>query len=455
MKKFSMFLAVIVSIAFICGTLGCTQGTKNGVDAYDVALRNGFKGTEAEWLESLKGKDGDNAQTIYLSLYDEAVEKYGYTGTFFDFVREYMGGASAAASDNSLSAAADRAVMSAVSIYAGFTAYKYNLRGDITGTSEFEQIGSGVIVHLDEERGDGYVVTNFHIIYSANDIDGYADSVKLYVYGREGIEKLAVNAEIVGAASEYDIAVLKVTNSEIFRTSNLIAAEFEDSNFIGAGDSIFTVGNPQAEDNFGLSLTAGVISVDSENIKMTSPKNNRSQVEYRVIRIDAAINGGNSGGALFDMNGKVVGIINSRIVSSSVENIAYAIPSAIAKRVYDNILENCDGTTKTIKRCLIGVTFVISNSYAYYDPILNDTRIKQEIKVESVNALGSAAGLLQKGDIIESFEYRGETVPVERDFYLTDSTISFRKGETVTVNVIRGGARVSVPVLLKYETPVE
>ncbi len=446
-KTVLALLSVVAAVGLsACSILNSTNTAGNGVDAYDVAVRNGFTGTEKEWLESLKGKNGDNAQTVYLSLYDEAVEKYGYTGTFYDFISEYFGGYAneAVSPKDVLSSAVDKAVRSAVSVYSDFSRTKitYDRKGNrIESKDTFQGAGSGVIVELDEQAGNAYVLTNFHVIYSTSDDDGYADSVKLYVFGRE-LSKLAVNAEIVGASATYDIAVLKVTDSEVFRTSNLLAAEIADSNLIGAGDSIFTVGNPQADTNFG------------QYIKMTSPKDGITSVEYRAIRVDAAINGGNSGGGLFNLEGKLVGVVNSRIVSSSIENIAYAIPSSIAEKVYKNVVKNCDGTNRSIKRSLVGVTLSISDSYAYYDPVLQDMRVKQTIQIAEVDANGSAAGLLKAGDIITRFEYEGETVYVERMFNFTDYTILFEKGKTVTVYVLRNGAETRVPVLLKTDVAV-
>ena len=443
-------LAIVLAFAFIsCTSNGCGKDEDKVISAYDIAVKNGFEGTEQEWLESLKGNNGSNAQTVYKSLYQEALDN-GFVGSFDEFVAHYFNGYLNYESEKTVSTAADTAVRSAVSVYSTFTkiSYTYDRRGNRQEYKEsYTGAGAGVIISLDEEKGNGYVITNFHVIYDVNDSDGYADEIKLYVYGRE-ISGLAVDATIIGATATYDVAVLKVENSEIFKSSNLLAAEFADSGLLGAGDEIFAVGNPEMG---GTSVTSGIVSVDSEYITMTSPKDNNTGIEYRVIRIDAAVNGGNSGGGLFDLDGKLVGIVNAKIVSDEIDNIAYAIPSAIVKNVYNNIMKNCDGKNMQVKKCTVGVTIKIADSYAYFDPILNDTRIVHTVEVQSVVSDSAADGVLKVGDRLVSFEYEGETYKIERLYNLTDSTLIFEKDKPIKFTVIRDGAETVVTTTLTSE----
>ncbi|MBR2968987.1 MAG: trypsin-like peptidase domain-containing protein [Clostridia bacterium] len=452
MKKsyFKIIISLVVAVALAGAFAACSifedAGGRTVVNAYDIAVKNGFEGTEEEWLESLKGKDGDNAQTVYSSLYEDA-QKHGFEGTFDKFMEKYFNEFIVNMGESSVDKAADKALLSSVSVYSSFTqtVVTYDRRGNkIYNDEKYEGAGSGVIVDLDVERGDAYVITNFHVIYDTNDNDGYADKVTVYVYGRE-LANLGVEATIVGATATYDVAVLKITNSEIFRTSNLVAAEFGDSNLVTPGKEIFAVGNPEAA---GISVTSGIVSVDSEYITMSSPKDEKTEIEYRVIRIDAAVNGGNSGGGLFDLNGKVVGIVNAKVVSSDIDNIAYAIPSSIVKNVYQNILRNCNGTEKHVKRCLVGVTIEIKDSYAKYDEALQDTRIINKVAVRSVEANGAASGKLKEGDILVSFTYEGREYAVERLHNLTDFSLVFEPGKTVTFKVVRGGREQTVNVVL-------
>ncbi|MBQ7164045.1 MAG: trypsin-like peptidase domain-containing protein [Clostridia bacterium] len=452
MKIVKKISACIAAFALVLSVAACNLFKSNTdgpvVNAYDIAVQNGFKGTEKEWLESLRGKDGDNANTVYKSLYEEAKENYGYEGSFYDFVAEYMSGYAQASVNKSVDIAADKAVKSAVSVYSTFsrTVTVYDFRGNRTTREEtYTGAGSGVIIDLDE-NGNAYIVTNFHVIYDVNDSDGYANEIKVYVYGRE-ISSLAVDAKLVGATATYDLAVLKVTDSEIFRTSNLAAAEFRADGIVSAGEEIFAVGNPEAS---GLAVTSGIVSVDSEYIQMTSPKDGKTKIEYRVIRIDAAVNGGNSGGGLFDLDGNLTGIVNAKIVSDEIDNIAYAIPSAIVKNVTENIIANCNGTDKlTIGRYVVGVTIAIKNSYAYYDAILNDTRIVQEVEISSVTSGSSADGVLKAGDILKSFEYNGKVYKVDRLFSLTDvNALLYERGKTIKFTVERDGEEKTVSITL-------
>lgn len=453
-KRFVLIASVILclTLASCGGALSCSpdDGT-DGLTAYDIAVKNGFKGTEAEWLESLNGKDGDNAQTVYKSLYEEWLERNGYTEDdhpFDGFLREYLVNY-VGDNESGISAVADKAVFSVVSVYSSFSRTRtyYDFRGQLqTIKEDYGSAGAGVIVSLDESAGNAYVVTNFHVIYDTGDTDGYADKVELYVYGRgEELDKddYAVEAEIVGATATYDIAVLKVENSDIFRNSNLRAAEFGNSGLASPGDEVIAIGNPEAE---GIAVTAGIVSVDSEYIKMKSPKDSSLSIEYRVMRIDAAVNGGNSGGGLFGADGKLLGIVNAKVMSSDIDNMAYAIPVSIVRNVYENIIANCDGENKQVLRGTIGITLDIRNSYAYYDETLKSARIVHDVEIKSVTAGSSADGKLEVGDIVKSISFGTRTIKVERTYDVIDARLLFKKGDKVTFSIVRGDTPMSVEI---------
>ena len=110
-----------------------------------------------------------------------------------------------------------------------------------------------------------------------------------------------------------------------------------DSEMINVGESAIAIGNPEGN---GFSTSLGIVSVDSEYIEMTGA-DGVTNVEFRVMRIDTAVNGGNSGGGLFNSKGELIGIVNAKIQSTTVENIAYAIPSNLAAAVADNIIYHC------------------------------------------------------------------------------------------------------------------
>jgi serine protease Do len=166
--------------------------------------------------------------------------------------------------------------------------------------------GSGVIV--DKE---GYIVTNFHVV------DG-TQSVQVRLSDRR-----SANAKVVGSDAMTDIAVLKID------LGNLIAAEWGDSDKLEVGDLVWALGSPYGLDR---SLTFGIISAKSRrsgNYVSRSP-----YTEY--LQTDAAVNPGNSGGPLVNIEGKIVGI-NAAIFGNSYQGISFSIPSALAKEKYEEL----------------------------------------------------------------------------------------------------------------------
>ncbi len=178
--------------------------------------------------------------------------------------------------------------------------------------------GSGVIV--DEE---GYVITNYHVIRGATRVDVELSD------GRTVRE-----VEIVGADPLTDIAVLKIP------PDGLTAAQWGESDQLEVGDPVLAIGSP-----FGLdqTVTAGIISAKGRRAVV-------EDVRYQdFIQTDAALNPGNSGGPLVDMNAKVVGI-NTAILGQTYQGISFAIPSRLAREVYERLK-----TTGSVERGWLGV----------------------------------------------------------------------------------------------------
>jgi serine protease Do len=171
---------------------------------------------------------------------------------------------------------------------------------------EFDGQGSGVIVDK-----AGYIVTNFHVV------DG-APTVQVRLSDRRTAE-----AKVVGSDAMTDIAVLKID------LNNLIAAEWGDSDKLEVGDLVWALGSPYGLDR---SLTFGIISAKSRrsgNYVSSSPYQ-----EY--LQTDAAVNPGNSGGPLVNIEGQIVGI-NAAIFGPSYQGISFSIPSALAREKYDEL----------------------------------------------------------------------------------------------------------------------
>ena len=275
------------------------------------------------------------------------------------------------------------------------------------GGRRVESLGSGFVIDAEE----GIIVTNNHVIADADEIEvNFADGGKL-------------KAELVGTDPKTDLAVLKVDPS----LRKLTGVEFGDSTAIRIGDWVMAIGNP-----FGLggSVSIGIVSARGRDIN-SGPYDD-------FIQTDAAINRGNSGGPLFDMNGKVIGI-NTAIISPSGGSIGigFSIPSQLAVGVIDQLREF--GETR---RGWLGVRI---------QPVTDD--IAESLGMDSARGALVAGiiqggpvddGSIQPGDVIIRFD--GKNVRTMRDLprVVAESPV----GKEVEVVVVRKGEEQTVPVTL-------
>lgn len=334
--------------------------------------------------------------------------------------------------------AVSKALLSSVSIICEF-------RGKM-GAEDYAFSGSGVIYKLDKEKGDAYIITNYHVVHDDQSSTANKISSKIHVmlYGQEFLDYM-MDAEYVGGSAQYDIAVLKITGNTHLMSSSAVAASFADSNEVSVLEKVVAIGNPGGN---GISATVGYVNVDSEEINLDGISENGD--EFRVIRTDAAVNGGNSGGGLFNLEGNVVGIVNAKMANDSVDNIGYAIPSNVAKAVADNILYYCDGTTEECpKRVLMGITVTHTNLRTEYDTETGKVRRLETVIVESVTKGGPVDGLIKKGDVINSITIDGVTYEVTRIFHVVDSMLNARLTSGVSINVTRDGNTTDVSIPIK------
>ena len=179
----------------------------------------------------------------------------------------------------------------------------------------YKASGSGFIV-----TDDGYILTNYHVI------DG-SDTVTVATY-----DDNTYDAKVIGYDESNDIAILKID------ADNLKAVTFGDSDRLRVGDTVYAIGNPLGELTF--SLTHGIVSALSRDVKTGSGNT------MKLIQTDCAINSGNSGGALFNDRGEVIGITNAKYSSSGfsseaeIDNICFAIPISSVTRIVTSIIEN-------------------------------------------------------------------------------------------------------------------
>lgn len=334
---------------------------------------------------------------------------------------------------------ASKAMLSVVSIECGFQELYTSGWFGSTQTTLRDTLyyGSGVIYRLDKEKGDAYVITNYHVVYnSASTAENYiSDDIHIYLYGQEN-EADAIPAEFVGGSQNYDIAVLKVTSSAVLKQSIAAAATFANSDKVSVLDTAIAIGNPGG---MGISATAGYVSVDSEEITLSVTAT--SYVSMRVMRVDTAVNGGNSGGGLFDESGNLIGIVNAKIADTSIENIAYAIPSNVAKYLTDSILKSSDGVAT---RCILGVVPAVASSKAVYDTETGKIAILETVSISSISEGSVATGKLLTGDVVRTLTIDGNEINIQRKFQLIESMFAARVGSTVVFGIERNGQSMSV-----------
>ena len=354
------------------------------------------------------------------------------------------------ASGSSIPAASSKGLRSAVRIICNFQATVqqggWYPGSSHTTTKDYSSEGSGVIYQMSKSDGDAFIITNYHVVYdsSSNTENGVSEDISVYLYGSE-IEEKAIKATYVGGSLYYDIAVLRVEDNEILKESSACAADVADSDKIVVGDTAIAIGNAQG---LGISSTSGVVSVDSEHITMTAA-DGRTEVSFRVMRVDTAINSGNSGGGLYDDEGRLIGIVNAKIVYDGVENIGYAIPSNVAVSIAENIIDYCYGTdTERVQRALLGITVSTSDSKAVYDSSTGLMRIEETVSVYDVSEGSLADGSLQAEDVLISATVNGNTTEITRQYHIIDMMLDVRVGDVVTLKILRGGEEKTVSITI-------
>ncbi|MDD4141828.1 MAG: Do family serine endopeptidase [Bacteroidales bacterium] len=275
--------------------------------------------------------------------------------------------------------------------------------------------GSGVII-----SSDGYIVTNNHVVQDAIKVEVTLNDKRTYT------------ATVVGTDSSTDLAVIKIEEK------NLPYMSYGDSDKTRIGEWVLAIGNPL---NLTSTVTAGIISAKARNINLLPNSEYGSAIES-FIQTDAAVNPGNSGGALVNTNGDLIGI-NTAIASGTgyYAGYSFAIPVNLVKKVAKDIIDY-----GKVQRAILGVS--ISN-------ITDDFAKKEGLKVldgayvSGVSESGNAAKAgIKEGDIIVGMDGKDITSTSE----LLESIGQRRPNETVAVTVNRDGKIINYNVLLAGQT---
>ena len=268
--------------------------------------------------------------------------------------------------------------------------------------------GSGVIV-----SPDGLIITNYHVIENASEIEVTSNKNKTYV------------AEIIGSDPSTDLAVLKIKSDE-----SLPFIPFGDSEVARIGEWVLAVGNPF---NLNSTVTAGIISAKSRDL------NDRDSKNQSFIQTDAAVNMGNSGGALVNTDGELIGI-NTAIssITGGFVGYSFAVPSNIVRKVFEDLIEYGN-----VQKGLLGVSGSALNADLAEKFEVNETQ--GFLIGEVIDGMGASEAGLQSGDIIKKVD----DVKINTFSDLTGYLSTKRPGEKVEVSYSRNDSRKKVTVTLK------
>ncbi|MEE0945693.1 MAG: trypsin-like peptidase domain-containing protein [Acutalibacteraceae bacterium] len=283
------------------------------------------------------------------------------------------------------------------------------------GSTESTGEGSGVIYSK-----DGYIITNYHVIESATG----RTNASIEVFFEEDNQN-PVSATVVGYNIAYDLAVIKVDKN------GLNAITFANVKNLAVGQYVAAIGAPGGLEFMG-SVSYGIVS----GLNRTLAASNASDKEVSLIQTDAAINPGNSGGALVNIQGELIGINSSKIVSESFEGMGFAIPADTVKEICDKIIAKEYNPDP-----YIGITF--SNSWT--EDRLELYGYPAGAVVNSVVNGGPAyAAGIKSGDIIT--EFNGVTIKNVDTF--SEALSKCSPSDTVSVKIYRSGRYYSTAITI-------
>lgn len=283
-----------------------------------------------------------------------------------------------------------------------------------------EAAGSGIILSK-----DGYILTNNHIVspkksetpfYNISD----AQNIKVTFNSSDDKKIEDADAEIVGVDPITDLAVIKV------KRDDLIPAKIGDSDKIKVGQFAMAVGSPLGLNS---TVTAGIISAVNRKIDIGDGKT------YNTIQTDASINEGNSGGALVNSRGEVIGINTLKFAGSGIEGMGFAIPINQTKPITKQIIEH-----KKVLRPTLGVKArEITEDIASVLNIKNGVIVKEVIKGSSADEAG-----IKENDIITKFN--GMDIASVSD--INSQKINIKDGDKVNAEIIRNGQKINLDIIM-------
>lgn len=296
--------------------------------------------------------------------------------------------------------------------------------------------GSGVILEVNKNAGDAYIITNYHVVCNTTTFKAYS-----HVWILLWDSVTPIRAVYVGGSSSYDIAVLKVEDSEELKNSSCAAVTLGSSLELCIGEAVVAIGNSMSRN---LRVTTGAVSVEEDLMGSTS--------HNMYISHSADVNSGNSGGGLYDYRGQLVGIVNAKFrdvnevtgelkYQEVVHGMNYAIPIDMASSIARNIIRN----SGVLQRPTLGLTFGTTYEYVDKGYTVNEDGMgytTYELTISSLSGQFWANDRL----ISMTYEYAGETIEARLDrlFSIESHIFNLSKGDKVTFVVERGGVVVEI-----------
>lgn len=377
-----------IAVPFLSGVVGAgiVVGTCFGVPS----IKSNLLGTDVESaLTSVSTSNSSNGQinTNFISL-----SNYSETGT----------------------AVANKVLPSIVGITVEYSVSSIFMSQSTTAQAQ----GSGIII-----SEDGYILTNNHVINSSSSSSYYAigeaNKVEVYLYNDE----TAYEAKVVGTDEQTDLAVIKIEKE------GLTAAELGDSDTVQVGEFAMAVGNPLGMQS---SVTSGMISAVNRDVTDSDGKT------YKLIQTDAAINSGNSGGALVNSEGKVIGINTLKVSATGVEGMGFAIPVNSAKPIYEDLIQY-----NKVRRPYIGISGRnLDEKTAAANKLVVGAYV---VSVEEYSPAEKAG--MKVGDVI----IKADDKEVKTMDELNEIKNTHSIGDTMTITVNRNGKEKDLVVVLSEQ----
>ncbi|MGM9834617.1 MAG: trypsin-like peptidase domain-containing protein [Bacilli bacterium] len=281
--------------------------------------------------------------------------------------------------------------------------------------------GTGFVYKINDD--DAYILTNYHVVKGASVVSVTFTSGDI------------VDAKVVGSDMYSDIAVLKISSDKV-----ISVAELGSSEDARLGDTAFAVGSPVSS-AYGWTVTRGILSGKDRLVTLNMADNQFStnNVVMSLLQTDVAINSGNSGGPLCNSNGEVIGITSSKVSSTGIEGIGFAIPIEDALNTAKILEEG-----KEIQRPYLGISTMELSYAVYYG--YTDSETKNGIYVNEVSdGLSADKAGIKKGDIITYVD--DEKISSTADFRY--EIYSHQVGDTVKIKLIRDGKEKEVKIKLE------